>query len=312
MQYFYRSILISAQRNVSYNSKDFYLVSRLILDRKRIPHSPVVNWFLILSNTKNVSGDNTTTRFGAHITRGNGCFVGNPVAILCIPRWFYVLPPLKYHLSPLLLPFTPFEHSLVANGLCWHRHNDHHLIFPSNLLYLPMWTSLAIYLPWWCHCTGNVHYSNTTFSITIDRKVSFFSSLPLLFHGTLWPYPSSPRNICQLEQPQARHDFGLRVCHGYILLDWNRVLRQQVSREIEAWMVRPNRTQPSSFSCFCGIRSLGSLWCHTFILGVSQSCWMWSKSTTCTIEIHQYVLLWSLFVFDSFRWEIYSFVRILT
>ncbi|MCD7470718.1 hypothetical protein HAX54_010743 [Datura stramonium] len=72
------------------------------------------------------------------------------------------------HLPSLLMSFTKIEPFLGPNGLCWHHNHDHHLIFPTNVLYLSMFTTLANCVPYWDHNLGNLHYHNSAFPVFFD------------------------------------------------------------------------------------------------------------------------------------------------
>lgn len=202
--------------------------------------------FRIVINTRRAAGHikphpieaNNTARNRVPVTR-NG---HNTVAVLHLLGWLHVLSALKQRLPPLLLPLPQLEHLVAANGLCWNRCHDHHLLLPPNLLHLPMWPPLAIHLPRWDHSHGDVHHHNTALPIPFKCQISSFSSLTLRSHGVIWHSACNPCCHCELEWTPEIYNPGLWVGHGSILWDWYHILCYSNSGEVEARLLRHRRT----------------------------------------------------------------------
>lgn len=198
----------------------------------------------------------------------------NPVAIPGVLSRINVLPSVKQHLPSLLLPFSSLKHLTIADRLHRDHSHDHHLIFPTNLLHFPMWTTLAFHLPWWRHSLGNFHNCNTTITSTVSRQIPGFSSLTLLFNGVLRVRPCDPCSNRQLEQPKTWHYLSLWVSHGSVLFDRDHVLCDKNSWKMEAWVVWSCWPQPSNISRVCCVWCFGSLQRHACVFGVAWPLWL--------------------------------------
>lgn len=80
----------------------------------------------------------------------------------------------------------------LGDGLCWDNSDDNYLLFPPNLLHLPVFSALAIGLPHWNHSNGNLHHHNVAYTGIFNRKISCLSSYSLHVHGIIWPHPCNP------------------------------------------------------------------------------------------------------------------------
>ena len=201
-----RSFPISGNTTVSHDSKDLFLVSMppwhlfMILSLLCLLFTSF--WLCNRADSWRIAGNNKSHWFEANNNSGIGYYPSGDacytVAILCILRRLLVLPPIKQHLPPLFLPFTPSKPYIVANWLCRDHYHDHHNVFSSNLLHFSMWSTMALCLPWCNHSSRLVHHCNTAFTNLVNRQISCISIFTLFFHGALWLCPWNPCCNCQL------------------------------------------------------------------------------------------------------------------